>query len=397
MKKMLAFLLALLMVGMTGAAFAEGSTIIHQDGDPDFDAMTIEQWEQYEFNRDYATVFSDITSYEHEYTRKLLDSHWQIYLQLGIPPLRTATDEEAREILIAHHNLRAQATPIADVEANRIYLWPDGKVPTVTEYTENPDYAYADMPGFQPYMLEQLVPEGTTVKGAVVLAAGGGHHYRSNVEEAYEVALALNKLGYQCFIVNYRIDPYSDEESAIDIARALKIVRANAEKYGVQENHIAVSGFSYGGIVASLAADRFAGEVNASAVAADYVPDEIDAVSATPNAYLAIYSVTPDEITNDEFPPTFFTYGSADAMLWSWGFRTYQLVKAKGIYAEIHTMSGVPHGFGAGTDAEGIVYENASAWPRLADNFMEYVYAQNDLPVEQRDATFTGAVYGTRN
>ena len=42
MKKMLAFLLALLMVGMTGAAFAEGSTIIHQDGDPDFDAMTIE-------------------------------------------------------------------------------------------------------------------------------------------------------------------------------------------------------------------------------------------------------------------------------------------------------------------------------------------------------------------
>ena len=24
------------------------STMIHQDGDPDFDAMTIEQWEQYE-------------------------------------------------------------------------------------------------------------------------------------------------------------------------------------------------------------------------------------------------------------------------------------------------------------------------------------------------------------
>lgn len=68
MKKMLAFLLALLLVGMTGAAFAEGSTIIHQDGDPDFDAMTIEQWEQYEVpcpKPSHPSTFSFLNLYEY--------------------------------------------------------------------------------------------------------------------------------------------------------------------------------------------------------------------------------------------------------------------------------------------------------------------------------------------
>ena len=68
MKKMLAFLLALLMGGMTGAAFAEGSTIIHQDGDPDFDAMTIEQWEQYEVpcpKPSHPSTFSFLNLYEY--------------------------------------------------------------------------------------------------------------------------------------------------------------------------------------------------------------------------------------------------------------------------------------------------------------------------------------------
>ena len=391
MRKMLALIVAIMLMASAFSAFAE--EIIPEDGDPNFDELTIEEWEQYEFNKDYATVFSDVTSYDHDYLRQMLKSHWEMYLALAIPPLRTATDEEAREILIAHHNLRAEATAAEDLEAKRIYLWPEGKVPAVTEYTENEGYAYADWPGFEPYMLEMLVPEGTEVKGAVVLAAGGGHMYRSNVEEAYEVSLALNARGYQCFIVNYRLNPYTDEESALDVARAVRIVRANAEKYGIAENRIAAAGFSYGGIATSLAADIYDGDANASALVADYEPDEIDAVSAHIDAYLAVYSVTPDEVTNDNFPPSFFIYGSNDQSLWTWGFDSYMRLREKGIYAEIHTVSGVPHGFGAGTDAEGITYENASAWTMLADTFMDYVYAQAELPEDQQSPVYTGAIY----
>ncbi|MDO5424330.1 MAG: alpha/beta hydrolase [Eubacteriales bacterium] len=387
-KKLVAAALALAMVSSTFTAFAEEGTateIIMQEGDPDFSAMTVEEWEAYEFNKDYAEVFSDVTSYDHEELRVLLDSHWNMYTQTGIPDIRTLSDEESRELLAAHHNLRAGIEPLNDVEEKRIYLWPEGKVPTVTEYTENAEYAYADDPDFQPYMLEFLVGDGVDVKGAVVISAGGGHAFRSNVEEAYEVAQALNSRGYQCFIVNYRVDPYTDEESALDVARAVKIVRANAESYGIEEDRIATAGFSYGGIVTSLAADLYSGETNASVLVADYVPDEIDEVSADQNAYLAIYSVTPDEITNENFPATFFTYGAEDATLWDWGFNSYNLLRDAGITAEIHTMSGVPHGFGAGTDAGGNYYENAAAWTMLADNFLQDVYEKADLPAEEQE------------
>lgn len=118
------------------------------------------------------------------------------------------------------------------------------KSPTVTDYTDNSNYAYADDLGFQPYLLESFVDEGTEAKGTVILAVGGGHAYRSNVEEAYESAKALNERGYQCFIVNYRVDSYADEKSALDYPRAVRYVRANAEKYGVDEDKIAGAVFS---------------------------------------------------------------------------------------------------------------------------------------------------------
>lgn len=353
----------------------ETMELIVREFDPDFSAMTIEEWANYEFQMDYKEIFSDVTLFEHEFLREFLLAHWQLYVEFLIPDMRTLSDEESVTMLTQHHNMRVNALDGVNVEEKRIYLWPEGKVPTVTEYTENTNYMYADMPDFEPYMLEMLVDEGVEVKGAVVIAAGGGHLFRSNVEEAYEVSLALNELGYQCFIVNYRIDPYTDEESALDIARAVKIVRSNAAKYGVEENKIATAGFSYGGIVTSLAGDIYAGDVNASVLVSDYVPDEIDAVSSDMNAYLAIYSVVPDEVTNENFPATFFAYGGADATLWDWGFNSYLTLREMNIPVEIHTFSGVPHGFGAGRHADTTLYDTAANWPALADVFMQNVYA----------------------
>ena len=269
-------------------------------------------------------------------------------------------------------------TPISDPESNRMYLWKRGEVPAVTDYTENTGYAYADDPDFEPFMLESLVDNGTEIKGAVLLFAGGGHNYRSNVEETYEVADALNALGYQCFIVNYRINPYTDQESALDVARAIRIVRSNADKYGVNANNIAAAGFSYGGIVVSDEANDYYGDINASALVDTYVPDEIDAVDATMNAYLSIYSVTPDQITNKDFPATFFAFGGDDPTVHDWALTSFDNCRNLGIKTEIHIFAGVPHGFGAGTHADGTVYSNAVTWPGLADSFMQDLYAKNN-------------------
>lgn len=53
-----------------------------------------------------------------------------------------------------------------------LYLWGEGNAPAETEYTEN-DGGYFDDPDFRPYITSFPVPEGTAVKGAVLICPGG--------------------------------------------------------------------------------------------------------------------------------------------------------------------------------------------------------------------------------
>jgi acetyl esterase/lipase len=63
------------------------------------------------------------------------------------------------------------------------------------------------------------------------------------------VAEQLSGLGYQAFVVNYRLRPYTQAEGALDLARAVRHVRNHAAELGIDENDIAVIGFSAGGIL----------------------------------------------------------------------------------------------------------------------------------------------------
>ena len=149
----------------------------------------------------------------------------------------------------------------------------------VTEYTEN-NGSYFDDPDFRPYITSYPVPEGTEIKGAVLICPGGAFQFRSDQPEGVDVAEALSALGYQSFVVDYRLRPYTQQEGALDLARAVRFVRAHAQEYGIEEEDIAVMGFSAGGILSGEMLLNFDGEVNGTALDADYVPDELDQVSA---------------------------------------------------------------------------------------------------------------------
>jgi len=336
--------------------------------------LSLEQRAKYEFNRDYATVISDVTSYDHSFLRTLLDSHWKTAMLTGVFGPSRVDEAEAIALLESHHKLRETMVSRTETESKRIYLWPKGKVPAFTVYTENTDYQYADMPDFEPYLLEMPVQDGIEIKGALLLCAGGGHMYRSNVEETYEVALEFNKLGYQCFIVNYRVNPYTDEESALDLARAIRFVRSRSKHYGISPESIAVAGFSWGGIIGGLTADRFGGEVTAKQYVPSYEPDELDSVSADVNVNLCVYSAIPEELQNADYPPTFLCWGSKDDLIQKMANQSYAQLKERGIQTEIHTFAGVPHAFGAGRDAGGRYYPNAAMWIPLADAFMQHIF-----------------------
>lgn len=59
---------------------------------------------------------------------------------------------------------------------------------------------------------------------------------------------------------------YTEEEGALDLARAVRFVRKNADVYGMDENDIAVMGFSAGGILAGEMLLNFDGLVNGTAL-----------------------------------------------------------------------------------------------------------------------------------
>ncbi|MDE6168545.1 MAG: flavodoxin, partial [Acetatifactor sp.] len=201
-----------------------------------------------------------------------------------------------------------------------LYLWEEGNMPAVTVYTENNGY-YADNPDFRPYMVTFPVPEGTEVKGAVLICAGGAFQYRSDQNEGTPVAQELSALGYQSFVVNYRLRPYTQEEGALDLARAVRFVRQNADVYGIDEKDIAVMGFSAGGILAGEMLLNFDGTVNGTVLDVDYAPDALDGISADAAADGMIYSFygrlsvaskDSEKFAASDLPPTYFCYGTRD-------------------------------------------------------------------------------------
>lgn len=138
-------------------------------------------------------------------------------------------------------------------------------MPSVTEYTEN-NGRYTDDPDFRPYVVTFPVPEGTPVKGAALINAGDAFQFRSDQNEGTPVAEELSRRGYQSFVVNYRLHPYTQEEGALDLARAVRFVRKYADVYGIDEKDIAVMGFSARGILTGEMLLNFDGTVNGTAL-----------------------------------------------------------------------------------------------------------------------------------
>ena len=123
-----------------------------------------------------------------------------------------------------------------------LYLWEEGNAPATTVYTEN-NGGYFDDPDFRPYLTDSPVPAGTAVKGAVLICPGGAFQFRSDQPEGVDVAEALSALGYQSFVVDYRLRPYTQQEGALDLACAVRFVRAHAQAYGIDPSDIAAMGF----------------------------------------------------------------------------------------------------------------------------------------------------------
>lgn len=254
-----------------------------------------------------------------------------------------------------------------------LYLWEEGNVPAVTEYTVN-NGNYFDDPDFRPYLTFFPVPEETEIKGAVLICAGGAFQFRSDQNEGTPVAEDLSALGYQSFILDYRLRPYTQEEGALDLARAVRFVRAHAEEYGIDETDIAVMGFSAGGILAGEMLRSYDGTVSPAVLDPDYVPDELDTVSADAAADGMIYSFygrlsvgTTDvaSLREANLPTTFYCYGTRDPF-YNQFLANADAVEEAGVSVERLQLDDMPHGFG-----------NQGGWIPVYDQWLSEVFAGN--------------------
>jgi acetyl esterase/lipase len=198
--------------------------------------------------------------------------------------------------------------------------------------------------------------QGVEVKGAVLVCAGGAFQFRNDRIEGTPVAEHLSELGYQSFVVNYRLRPYTMQEGALDLARAVRYVRSHAEDLGIEETDIAVVGFSAGGILGGELLLNFGGTINGTAIDPDYVPDELDRISADASAVgmvysfygrLSVASTDVEKFKASGLPPSYFVYGTRDPFVSQFEACVNALQQA-GVPVESHALEGWRHGFGAG-------------------------------------------------
>lgn len=235
-----------------------------------------------------------------------------------------------------------------------LYLWEKDNIPAETEFTEDME-GYFDEWDFRPYVTSIPVKQGVKPKGAVVLMAGGAYQFRGNYTDSLPTAAALRAYGFQTFIVDYRLRPYNQEEGALDVARAVRFIRKNADVYEINPEDIAVMGFSAGGIQAGEFLMHYDDDVNGTILDNTYIPDELDEVRANASAAGMIYSfygrlsvgnMDTDWLAGGNLPPTFYVYGTEDPF-YSQFEEQYEVIRNMGIQTGRIVLNEWPHGFGA--------------------------------------------------
>ncbi|MEA5260125.1 alpha/beta hydrolase [Arcicella aquatica] len=134
---------------------------------------------------------------------------------------------------------------------------PNAKATNITE-TGGDKGMYKDVTVPTLEYIKPEKPNGTSV----IIVAGGGYSVIVYNGEGISTAKALADKGISAFVLKYRLPSDNimvDKKvgSLQDAQQAIKFLRENADKYGIDKNKIGIMGFSAGGHLASTAATHF--------------------------------------------------------------------------------------------------------------------------------------------
>jgi acetyl esterase/lipase len=240
---------------------------------------------------------------------------------------------------------------------------------------------------------ELIVFRPTNPNGAAVLCMpGGSYEFLAFDNEGTEQARWLNARGVTVFVLVYRLPAegwaHHEDVPLQDAQRAMRLIRRDASKYGIDPKRVAALGFSAGGHLCGSLATRHAEQV--------YAPvDEADRLSARPDIAGLIYPVvllagpqahagsrdnllgknapealrrshSVEQRVDADTPPLFLIHAEDDGTVpVANSINLYQAMLDHKRPAEMHLFDEGGHGFGARMPAA----MPGAEWPRLFARF----------------------------
>lgn len=256
-------------------------------------------------------------------------------------------------------------------------LWPSGKIPNYQKTDEVEKVEKKEITSISKVQTPDIVVffpvKRNTTGQAVIICPGGGYGVLAYDWEGTDIAKLLNAKGIIAIVLKYRLPNAKSNitpnlSPLMDAKRAMRIVRANAGKWGIKKNNIGIMGFSAGGHLASTLATHFdEGDVNSK--------DSVEQQSSRPDFAVLVYPVitmnkafthmgsrnnllgnNPDsslvnlysnelQVTKNT-PPTFLLHATDDgAVPVENSLRFYEACKTNGVPVEMHIFPKGGHGF----------------------------------------------------
>ena len=332
-------------------------------------------------------------------------------------------DEHWRTLFEQNRAALAEVIAIGD-STDKIYdIWCDGPMPVMpddfTLLEESLEGVYPPMqaclqddPGFRPFLLDMRLPDPASAKGTAILSPS----IRGGMSEGMKTACELNRRGYNAFVVEPRFNRFSRDGrefnftskyclEILDVQRAIRFVKYNAEKFEIDPKKLISVGFSKGNCIHRVSSFLFdltpdqvpfyfdgeagLGTNGEAAYAVGHENDAIDMIPADVSVNTVVYggrvlaptaahdAVTASRIYSKEnlekgflYPGVIYGVGNYDevtfAMLASFDENNKNPDKLYDIPWEAHVFDKVPHGIGSGTQ-----FENFGKFWDAADVFYQ--------------------------
>jgi acetyl esterase/lipase len=257
-------------------------------------------------------------------------------------------------------------------QTDSIYLWPnevpgESKLKSSPVLTKGDDGSVRVVEVTNPF-LAVFLPNASHKNGKSIIVCPGGGYIRLAVhKEGYTIANWLTGLGYTVFVLQYRV-PNKRDGALHDFQRALRLVRANAKKYGLDPTKVGAIGFSAGAHVVARAALT-------EATPSYPIQDSGDHESAGPDCMIIIYPAYLDGGSNQSLSPDLkasaktvdtFIFQTMDDTHADSSFALAVALRDAKANVELHLLPKGGHGYGMVPGNEA-----AETWPKLLEQWLK--------------------------